>query len=62
MRKTLIILGLGSNVGGRVSHLKKAVEAISAIAEAVRQSPIYESQALLAEGAPDEWNMPFLNF
>ena len=58
----MIILGIGSNVGDRLGFLAKAVAIINKTVMAVTEtSPIYESPALLKEGAPENWNKPFLN-
>lgn len=58
-----IVLGLGSNIGCRLSHIRQAVEAIEEnpylIVTAV--SSIYRSQALLPEAHLSEWQSPFLN-
>ena len=60
-----VLLGVGTNVGDRLGHLRQAVRALgSAESEGVRLvaiSPIYESDALLPDGAPPEWNQPYLN-
>ena len=61
----MVILGLGSNVGDRAIHLKRAISLLSrgsgAILHDVRLSRIYESQALIPPGAPDSWDLPYLN-
>lgn len=56
-------LGLGSNVGDRASQLAGAVAYLSAhpAVTLIKQSKLYESAALLPEGAPEDWNQPFLN-
>lgn len=56
-------LALGSNVGDRRANLTQAVaelQSVLALRE-VRVSPLYESAALLPEGAGEEWSLPFLN-
>ncbi len=61
----MVILGLGSNLGDRAIHLKRAVSCLSrgcgAVLHGVRLSRIYESPALTPRGAPDAWDLPFLN-
>ena len=57
----MVILGLGSNQGDRLRHLKDAARELAALLEELRCSSVYESTALLPEGAPADWNMPFLN-
>lgn len=59
----MIILGLGSNIGDRLEHLRKALKLIKKIPELTVQqiSPIYMSDALLPDRAPQSWNVPYLN-
>ncbi len=57
----MVILGLGGNKGDREALLKKAVDALALILEKPRISSLYENKALLPEGAPASWDMPFLN-
>jgi 2-amino-4-hydroxy-6-hydroxymethyldihydropteridine diphosphokinase/dihydropteroate synthase len=61
----MVILGLGSNLGNRAIHLKRAVSRLSrgcgAVLHAVRLSRIYESPALTPTGAPAAWDLPYLN-
>ncbi len=57
-----IYLGIGSNLGDRRRHLADAVAALpEAGLEVVEVSPPVETPAMLPEGAPPEWNLPFLN-
>lgn len=56
-----VLLGLGSNVGDRRDMLRRAVWLLAPDLSDVLLSNIYESPALLPEGAPAEWNIPFLN-
>ena len=58
------IIGAGTNLGDRLVHLRRGVRALRARVPTLRVravSPIYESDALLPEGAPDEWRLPYLN-
>ena len=61
----MVILGLGSNLGDRAIHLKRAISRLSrgrgAVLHAVSSSRIYESPALTPVGAPDAWDLPYLN-
>lgn len=65
--QTQIALGLGSNLGGRRRNLTQAVACLCQTPQDAplviepRLSPLYQSPALLAEGAPPDWNRPFLN-
>ena len=58
---TLLALGLGSNMGDRRAMLRSAVATIEKILTAPTRSQLYETPALLPEGAPADWNRPFLN-
>ncbi len=60
----MIILGLGSNWGDRVSFLRRAIHRLKSSAPETQIqaiSPIYESSALLPPNAPPSWDRPFLN-
>lgn len=58
-----IILGLGSNIGDRLSYLRQAIHGIRQMPDCVIEqiSPLYLSDALTPEDAPENWNLPFLN-
>lgn len=56
-----IILGLGSNQGDRLHHLRLAIHALEQIVQIVKISPVYISDALMPDGAPTDWNQSFLN-
>lgn len=59
----MVILGLGSNLGDRLGHLRKALHSIKTIRDlTVEQiSPVYVSDALMPENAPTDWDKPHLN-
>lgn len=59
----MLVLGLGSNIGDRLSHLRKALAAIKNLPNITVQqvSPVYMSNALLPENAPVDWDKPYLN-
>ena len=61
----MVILGLGSNLGNRAVHLKRAVSRLSrgsgAVLTGARLSRIYESAAATPPGAPAAWDLPYLN-
>ncbi len=67
MQKT-VYLGLGCNVGDRIVQIRNAllclhraeVDGCPALQQMVISS-LYENPAWLPEGAPKEWDMPFLN-
>ncbi len=55
-------LGVGSNLGDRMSNLRSALDALTAQGIRIgRVSPIVESPAQLLPGADPAWNKPFLN-
>jgi 2-amino-4-hydroxy-6-hydroxymethyldihydropteridine diphosphokinase/dihydropteroate synthase len=58
-----VYLGLGSNVGERVQNIEAALREINALflPQSMKLACVYENAALLPEGAPPEWNLPFLN-
>jgi len=56
-----VAIGLGSNLGDREAMLRAAVEKLGAFVSEIRLSSFIETQALLPEDAPEEWDMPFLN-
>ena len=59
----MVIVGLGSNIDDRLTHLRKAWRAIKKIPgfQIIATSPIYLSDALLPEHAPKTWDRPYLN-
>lgn len=65
MSPELIIFGLGSNIGERQEMLEQAIDELcdhpTFKLENIRCSSVHETSALLPEGAPAEWNIPFLN-
>jgi 2-amino-4-hydroxy-6-hydroxymethyldihydropteridine diphosphokinase/dihydropteroate synthase len=60
---TVVVLGLGTNLGDRLAHLRRAVRALRAERTLLieRVSAIYQSDALVPPDAPAEWNRPYLN-
>ena len=59
----MVILGLGSNIGDRMQFLREALRHLRAVSDIRIQqvSPVYVSDALLTEDAPETWDLPFLN-
>jgi len=57
------ILGLGCNLENRLPQLRNALQLIKKIPHlSVKQvSPLYVSDALLPENAPDSWNISYFN-
>lgn len=58
-----VVLGLGSNLGDRLDYLNQAVYLLkkSKVIEEVVCSSIYQSNALLKEDSPKEWDLKYLN-
>lgn len=57
-----VVLGLGSNLGLKELVLRRAIHLL--VPAVLRQpiiSSVYESDALLPDSAPAEWNKPYLN-
>lgn len=59
----MVILGLGSNTGDRLTNLRKARHLLSLLPKLrlLQVSPLYISDALLPEQAPTSWDQPYLN-
>ncbi len=58
----MILLGLGSNLGNREAYLAQALSAMVAYdITLLAVSSIHETPALMPPGAPEEWNVPYLN-
>jgi 2-amino-4-hydroxy-6-hydroxymethyldihydropteridine diphosphokinase / dihydropteroate synthase len=56
-----VALGIGTNSGDRIKHLRAAIAKIKTEFKLSAVSPIYESKAMLPDGAPIEWDKNFLN-
>ncbi len=57
-----IFLGLGSNLGERRENLARALKGLEQRGVIPKRvSPVVESPPMLPDGAPPEWNLPFLN-
>jgi 2-amino-4-hydroxy-6-hydroxymethyldihydropteridine diphosphokinase len=58
----VILLALGSNLGAREQMLQLAREALAAAGiDVVAASGLHETAALVPEGAPADWDRPYLN-
>ena len=61
----MVVIGAGTNLGDRAHRLRRAVSLLSLgpdpVLRDVRVSRVYGSPALLPEGAPRSWDLPFLN-
>jgi 2-amino-4-hydroxy-6-hydroxymethyldihydropteridine diphosphokinase len=58
----VILLALGSNLGARESTLESARSALAANGIGVLAvSGLHETPALMPEGAPPDWDRPYLN-
>lgn len=58
-----VVLGLGSNIGDRLAHLRKTLHALKQLPGLIveKVSPVYISDALLPDNAPTQWDTPYLN-
>lgn len=59
----MVILGLGTNLGDRLTNLRQAFQLIKKIPRfsVLQVSPVYVSDALLPANAPATWDRPHLN-
>lgn len=58
----MILLALGSNLGARESTLQRSHDALAAAGVAVlAASSLHETAALVPDGAPADWDRPYLN-
>ncbi|QKX00997.1 dihydropteroate synthase [Wolbachia endosymbiont of Dipetalonema caudispina] len=58
----MIYISIGSNLGNRLSNLQKATQLLKRYYfKDLRSSIILETQAILPDGAPVEWDKPFFN-
>ena len=57
-----ILLALGSNLGDRAGALADALRRLEAAGvHTVKASAVHETPALMPEGAPPDWDRPYLN-
>lgn len=54
-------VGLGSNLAERRENLEAAARLLRVDCRSLRASPIVETPALVPDGAPPDWQIPFLN-
>jgi 2-amino-4-hydroxy-6-hydroxymethyldihydropteridine diphosphokinase len=58
----VILLALGSNLGSREVTLERARDALATAGiSVVAASSLHETAALMPEGAPADWDRPYLN-
>ncbi|GFT84978.1 folate synthesis bifunctional protein [Nephila pilipes] len=58
----MIYISVGSNIGNRFSHLQRAAQLLKErYFKDLKSSIILETKAILPNGAPPEWDKPFLN-
>ena len=59
----MLVLGLGSNLNNPLDNLRLAVKLLNNCGHftSIKISPLYQSDALLPEKAPANWNKAFLN-
>ncbi|MGE4266127.1 MAG: 2-amino-4-hydroxy-6-hydroxymethyldihydropteridine diphosphokinase [Deferribacterales bacterium] len=56
-KKSLAVLGLGSNLGQKARNLARAVNEISRFCEVVRVSSVYKTASLLRDGQDGYFNL-----
>jgi 2-amino-4-hydroxy-6-hydroxymethyldihydropteridine diphosphokinase len=62
LRSQHVLLALGSNLGNRSANLIRAIDCLGAAGlRLARASSVHETPALMPEGAPPEWDRPYLN-
>ncbi|MDR3179639.1 MAG: dihydropteroate synthase [Holosporaceae bacterium] len=57
----MVYLSLGSNVGNRFENIRTAIAELSAFFDCKTMSHLIETEAILPDGAPPDWNKPYLN-
>lgn len=57
----MIYLALGSNLGNRFEHLRRAIEELKQVFRMEKISHVIETEALLLPGSPESWDIPYLN-
>lgn len=57
----MVVLILGSNLGDRLGYLSRTIELLHPALKNLKFSSIYETQAVLPENAPSDWDKPYLN-
>ena len=57
----MILIGVGTNLGYREKNLLDAIRLIMEFSTIHRCSKVVETDALLPENAPQDWDMPYLN-
>lgn len=57
----LVFLALGSNLGNRMENLRTAIDKLSEFFSIKKMSHVIETKALLLEGSPNSWNIPYMN-
>lgn len=58
----MILLALGSNLGQREEYLAQARTVLAMFDVAIlKASHVVETPALMPQGAPEDWNIPYLN-
>lgn len=61
MLHSTVVLGIGSNLGQPLQHLRTALKYLAENFKVLNVSSIYESDALMLENSPLDWNKKFLN-
>jgi len=56
-----IVLALGANLGNKFNNLRQALDRLKSIMTIEKESIIFETDAVLPQKCPAEWNIPYLN-
>lgn len=57
-RRTVVYIGIGSNLGDRISHLRDAIRAVKQLGDLISESSVYETEPF---GVEDEEQPMYLN-
>jgi len=55
------LIGVGSNLGDRKGNLEASLKVLNEYLRISRVSPLVQTSALVPEGSPGDWQLPFLN-
>lgn len=61
MKAPKAYIGLGANLSDPMATLEAAAQKLAKLGRGLRVSPVFRTPALLPEGGPAEWRLPFRN-
>ena len=56
-----IVLALGTNLGNKFNNLRQVLDNLQSIMTIEKESIIFETDAVLPQKCPPEWDIPYLN-